>query len=145
MPAMPHPPLCPQRVRAPSEQEARISQTRGAQLPVLATGDERGGSAAGGAAAASGLVHPHRGQLWGNSRALSPLGTPAARQGASSLLCRIIVLTITKQSQSPVSSYCEGSTERGAAAAGAACTGRSSEHTGTHHIPPKPGTVLKTV
>lgn len=94
--AMLCPPLCPQRVRAPSEQEAGIRQIQGARLPVLATGDKRGGSAAGGAAAAHGPVHPQCGQLWGNFRALSPLGALTVRQGASSLLCRTIVLAIIK-------------------------------------------------
>lgn len=74
MPAMPCPPLCPQRVRSPSKQEAGISQTRGAPSP-----DCQEGSAAG-AAAAHGPIppcsQPSRGSLWGDSRVLSSSGPP---------------------------------------------------------------------
>lgn len=57
MPAMLCPPLCPQRVRSPSKQEAGISQARTLALGVPTAGEERGGSTAG-AAAAHGPVPP---------------------------------------------------------------------------------------
>lgn len=51
MSAMQGPPLCPQRVRSPSKQEARIRQ-------APSVGEQKGGSATGGAAAAGVPVPP---------------------------------------------------------------------------------------
>lgn len=93
MPAMPCPPLRPQRVRSPAEQEAGISQARGARPGCRGgEGRQRCGSCCCWWPRPS-LLPASAGTCGGFQGAL-PLGTPAVGQGASSLLCRVIFFII---------------------------------------------------